>query len=313
MTTETNGIPDRQPSLPEAVARHVERLRGRIEAVEPLGGLSGSRVLRVRATDGSVVVKGGARAAEVEFYENIAPLLVNRGVGVPDLLWAGVVVPANGERWLVIEAIPTPLPRERWGPDPEVLATLGRIHRAGDEPLPTLSAPDAFRPAWPAATSQLALATLTALPPDEVAALDTILTGLRAATAPLFAPECPLSGDPNPANWGLRTGGTLVLFDWERFCLGTPALDLAPIVPGLGIADDFAAAAERYLAATADPAARRSSNTIARLAQEIALAKVWTAVELLAGIGQGLVPDGPTADWLRTQFPGWVRTIALQR
>src|SRR5690242_19318897 len=63
----------------------------------------------------------------------------------------------------------------------------------------------------------------------------------------LFIPSHPLSGDPNPRNWRLRAVGLFVLFDWERFCFGAPALDLAIIVPGLGNADLFRNVAEAYL------------------------------------------------------------------
>src|SRR5215211_7398942 len=109
------------PSIPTAIGERAERLLGRIEAVERLGGMSGSRVLRVRGERGRAVAKGGAKAAETEFYEGVAPILAAQGAGVPNLLWAGI---AGGDRWLFIEEIPTPLPRERWGPDPEMLTIL---------------------------------------------------------------------------------------------------------------------------------------------------------------------------------------------
>ncbi len=57
--------------------------------------------------------------------------------------------------------------------------------------------------------------------------------------AAISEPWCWISGDPNPRNWGLRADGTPVLFDWELFGPGTPATDLAIIVPGLGTLTDY--------------------------------------------------------------------------
>ncbi len=304
-------IESAEPTPPSLVIAQAERLLGRIETVERLGGMSGSRVLRARGERGRAVVKGGGKAAETEFYEAVAPVLAARGGGVPNLLWAGTVA---GERWLIIEEVPAPLPRERWGADPEVLAALARIHTAGDV-LPPLRSADAFQPVWSPEATGLAMQALraphsggTATDLDDVAAL---LTDMRSAAAPLFAPACPLSGDPNPANWGLRADGSLVLFDWERYCRGTPALDLAAIVPGLGTPEDFGMVAEGY----ADALTRAGDSTsesldIAALAREIVLAKAWNVVELLAGIAAGHQGAGRMLGWLRGSFPDWVRAQA---
>src|SRR5688572_16199797 len=135
MTSNTEHAQGPSP-FPAVVQAEAEQLLGRIEAVERLGGMSGSRVLLVTGERGRAVVKGGAKKAEAEFYASVAPVLSGRGVGVPDLFWAGS---AAGERWLIIEEVPVPLPRERWGPDPEVLTALARIHTAGDV-LPPLRA-----------------------------------------------------------------------------------------------------------------------------------------------------------------------------
>ena len=277
--------------------RRLATIVGAIETVEPLGGLSGSPVLRVRGAGGSVVVKGGARAAELEFYRVVAPLLSDRGVATPGVRWAGQ---AAGRRWLVLEDVARSLPRERWLADAEVLAVLARLHES--EGLPALRSRDAYRPAWTASTTASALA---ALPSAEADHLAPPLTALAGAAGGLFAPRCPVSGDPNPTNWGLRDDGTLVLFDWERFGRGTPALDLAPTLPGLGTAADYHRVARRYLAA-----ARNRGRSAEVLARDVGLAKAWTAVEFLAGATEGRVPDGPHLTWLREHFPPWVRALA---
>jgi aminoglycoside phosphotransferase (APT) family kinase protein len=271
--------------LPVAVRMQAERRLGQIDAV----------------------VKGGAKAAEAEFYERIAPVLRGRGVGVPDLLWGGEDA---GERWLIIEEIPTPLPRKRWGADPEVVAALARIHTAGDA-LPPLRAGDAFRPEWSEETTAMAIRALGDPNGDGLDDVATVLAGMQEDAAPLFAPACPLSGDPNPANWGLRSDGSLVLYDWERFCRGTPALDLAALVPGLGTPEDFEDVAASYAAVltnAGEPTA--ASLDVAALARDSALAKAWNVVEVLAGIAAGQEGAGQMADWLRGAFPDWVRAWA---
>jgi aminoglycoside phosphotransferase (APT) family kinase protein len=223
---------------------------------------------------------------------------------VPALLWAGAVA---GEHWLIIEEVPAPLPRERWGADPEALSALARIHTASDV-LPALRSADAFRPAWTTETTDLAMRALNTSGSNALGDVSALLAGMRAQAEPLFAPVCPLSGDPNPANWGLRADGSLVLFDWERFCRGHPALDLAAIVPGLGTDEAFAAVAGGYAAALdeVDSTTVRPLD-VSRLAREIALAKAWNVVELLAGIAAGHGGANRILDWLRGSFPDWVR------
>lgn len=91
--------------LPAEILTHLRRLTGEIAAIDHLGGMSGGRVVRARGARGSAVAKGGATAAETEFYETVAPVVRGMGIGVPDLRWAGVVG-ADAERWPIIEAIP---------------------------------------------------------------------------------------------------------------------------------------------------------------------------------------------------------------
>jgi len=55
-----------------------------------------------------------------------------------------------------------------------------------------------------------------------------------------------VSGDSNAGNWGKRESGDLVLFDWERFDKGSPAIDLAPLIKGMGTKQMFMALSERY-------------------------------------------------------------------
>jgi len=132
---------------------------------------------------------------------------------------------------------------------------------------------------------------------------------MQVAAAPLFAPDCPLSGDPNPGNWGLRGGGDLVVFDWERFCRGAPALDLAAVVPSLGTSTAFLTIAEIYVDTVLMTPGGRVPDA-SRLAREIVLAKTWNAAELLAGFGPDALSQRPTVEWLRAHFPAWIQETA---
>jgi hypothetical protein len=97
-----------------------------------------------------------------------------------------------------------------------------------------------------------------------------------------------------------------VLFDWERFCRGAPALDLAPLLPGLGTTETRVELARTYL----DAAGRSATATeIAALAREIGVAKAWNIVELLAAVADGTASAGPVVAWLRETAPAWLRSL----
>lgn len=284
--------------FPEAIHRHLASTRGDVVAVEPLRGIAAGRVFRVRAARGSVIVKGASREAEAWFYLETAGALAEYGVATPMLEWCE----REGDAWwLVLEDIPRPLPRERWLADPAVLAVLRRLHRSGVAPP---DAPDTYLPAWDEPMTAAARSTLPREAADRVAPL---LERLREAHQHLFAPNCPISGDPNPTNWGLRANGTLVLYDWERVCLGAPALDLAVTIPGLGDPDAFRQVARGYL--TTGPQSPDDA-AIEALAHDIAVAKAWSVVELLSHVAQGRISPDTPLDWLRERFPGWLQDLA---
>lgn len=287
--------------LPDGVRRVVERVLGRVGAVERLGGLSGSSVCRVRTTGGRAILKGGVKAAEAEFYQDVAPLLARLGIAVPTRYWAGGL---DGRWWLLLEDVPQPLPRERWGADPEVLRVLARLHAAAG--LPRLRAADVFHPGWTEGTNAAAMG---AFAPGDAAELRSTLEVLRGASGHLFEPVAPLSGDANPYNWGLRDDGTLVLFDWERFCRAHPALDLATPLPGLGTFEEYAETAERYLRLRTDAALPWSA---AELTRDIGLAKAWIMVEFVAQVVRDRVVDGPGVAWLRAAVPDWMQTVGRE-
>jgi hypothetical protein len=285
---------------PPLLSQHITEILGPTPAVEPLGGMSTGTTVRLRsATSGdALVLKRTAALVEVHVYTRLAAPFAERGISIPAL--HGAYADVGGWAWLLLESVPLPFPRERWLAARELLDTLRRLHAI---PAAEASLPESrYHPDWPEAQSQQAL---TLLPERERTALGSTLATVRERCLPLFAGAHLLSGDPNPANWGLRADGTLVLFDWERCCTAAPALDLAISVPGLGTADDFQRVAAAYLGTA-------TGSEVERLSHEIGVAKVWSVVEFLAGVAAGEVQPSFPIDRLVDAFPGWVRNVALR-
>jgi len=249
--------------VPEAVLAAARAVVGEPRRGENLGGLSGRRVVALHGDGATVVVKGPAPAAEVAVMRDLAPGLARLGVRTPRL---HAVVEAEGP-WLLMEHLPDPLPQERWGADPEVLAVLRRLHAAPVEPV--LALPGRYRPRWDrdltdAATRALALDGATS---DR-------LDRLASRSAALFEPRGVVSGDPNPRNWRLAPDGAPVLLDLERVTVASPAVDLAILLPGL----PDRRAAEAVVAGYGAAAPR---------VEDVLLAKAWTVVELAAAAETG--------------------------
>jgi aminoglycoside phosphotransferase (APT) family kinase protein len=142
--------------------------------------------------------------------------------------------------------------------------------------------------------------------------LEASLAELEVESQALFQPECWISGDPNPLNWGLRDDGSLALFDWELFGPGVPAIDLAVAIPGLGDAHAFVSMAEAYREIrTGFTGAGDTLPPSDELARRIALAKAASVVQLCYACFDGIAQVRPDLiDWLRRSFPAWVATAA---
>jgi aminoglycoside phosphotransferase (APT) family kinase protein len=166
-----------------------------------------------------------------------------------------------------------------------------------------------FHPQW---TAEMTAAAVACVPSEERSDVRSRLLAIQERTAALFEPHCLISGDPNPTNWGLRADGTVVLFDWERFGLGAPALDVAISMPGLpspngGPEERVASRYLEFWAATGgEPPA-----TVRQFAADIRRAKLWTIVEFLEAHASGELPAeaGETAAMLAAWLPQGVRSI----
>lgn len=288
---------DQLDQWPERVRSTIGAMFGSPTAIEPLHGLSGAAVWRVTFAQQHIVVKRTRSRREAAVYRLLAPLLTAQGVACPALFWAGHTGDAH---WLMLEAIPQPLPRSRRLADRDLLGVLYRLHRSA---LSDVIEP--FRPAWTDAMT----AQMLDLLPGSAAQLHAQLARFQTLSQPLFGVERWISGDPNPANWGLRADGSIVLFDWERLGRGAPALDLAISIPGLGRSVDFQVVAAGYLAH--DPAlSQPDQRAIEKLAREIAIAKTWNVVEFVSMAATGDPAIQSRIPALVQALPAWLAMMA---
>lgn len=273
---------------PPVLQRHLEEHFGMPRLVEPLtSGQSQASVSRAHFASRSLILKHSRSDAEFRFYMQVAPRLPAYGIGVPKLYWA---LEADETYWLLLEDIPQPVPPARQLADPEMIAMLRRLHTLQLQPATDLAQYSC--PYW---SDDLTQAVAARLPHD----LKQLLARLQQRHQYLFQPTCLISGDPNPTNWGIRTDGTLVLFDWDRFSTGTPALDLAITIPNLGDATAYRLVAARYLEEQGDAA----PFAVEKLAHAIAVVKVWSVAQYLSeGAGRRI-------DWVLQTMPRWLESV----
>lgn len=282
---------------PASLLLFVQRTGGAVRAVEALGGLSGARVWRLDADRWSGVVKQ-CGVSEAAFYERLAPTLRAAGIGVPELWWSGE---DSAGSWLLIEYLPAAPPRATWAGNPAWMRTLAHLHRLPAralDPLPAL-----YRPPPPA---ELAGPAARLLPEprrpsfcDHLAAVGRLVERLEQVV---------ISGDPNPANWGLRADGRAVLFDWERVGLGPAAFDLAITMPGLGGAEDAQRIARGYLEAR--DAGRPGQAAVQALTRAIMWCKLWVVAEFMAAVVERELALSPGYARLWEAVPDWAARIA---
>lgn len=260
---------------------------GDVRRRERLSGLSGREVTRVDGDLGSVVVKARADPRELSFYRDVAPL--RRDVPTPRLHWLAMI---DGSGWLVLEYVPRPLPQVRWT-DPELYDVLAALH-VDDSAFNALREP--FRPAWTGAMAE-----------EASSRLGCDLTRYQAEAQPWLSGTTPISGDPNPRNWRERTDGSVVLLDWERAGLSTPAVDVAITLPGLPTADQASRAARAYVDARLR---RRAPVDSAGWPRALLVLKLWTAIELL-NEQRDHEDLRQLQGWLVDALPAWLDTWAM--
>lgn len=303
MQTEPTRLSD-FPDWPPSVRDYLRAAYGEPIKLRRLGGMSLARVYRVRFPATSVIVKASPSPKETVFYERAAGPLRRAGIPTPHLEWSAH---QDNSHWLILEDIPNPLPiprRDDWRADPSLLAVLCRLHTAQFHRR--LELPGLYAPMW---TDAMTDAALSLFPVAVAGNLAADLGAMYSACQQLFASRCWISGDPNPTNWGIRGDGTLVLYDWERFGRGTPALDLAIALPGLGDNAQYARLAGAYLEEWHAVTGSRPWS-IKVLSRDIGLAKVWSVVEFLShhACGAARIPE-QVIDRLVDAVPSWVSRV----
>ncbi|MFD3449480.1 phosphotransferase family protein [Microbacteriaceae bacterium 4G12] len=259
--------------LPESVWQFIKNNYGYPKKIDELYGVNkekGVSCLRLLFEETSIIVKNTVHKREYDVYHRLAPLFQSKEIHVPDTYYA---CKDMDNYWFVIEDVRLPFPKARWNGDIEQIKYLFTLHfHTWNQDL---NIDDPFIFQW---SEDLNNKALELLPTN----LKTAIIELHARSKNIFSPFCCISGDPNPTNWGMRHNNQLVLFDWERIGYGSPAIDLAIIIPGLGTTDK---SLETTIANTylnfwkATPISFPYSTS--ELVQQITVAKIWSGLEFI--------------------------------
>lgn len=240
--------------------------------------------LNISDCNHTVIEKCPVGDVEFSFYQNAATALNQAEIATPKLWSADAKL-----RKLSMEYIPHQVEQAAVAND-DAIAMLGRLHR-----YPVNAEWLYHTHLW----SEIALeksCMLLALPEKSARQLRRFWQCSDA----LFGYQSLISGDSNAGNWGRRENGDLVLFDWERFGKGSPAIDLAPLIKGMGTKQTFIDLAERYCQLSG----QRNFNALAR---EIAIAKAWIVTEVMVLLHERQKTAFPLyCSWYKEHLPGWL-------
>ncbi len=256
-----------------------------------LAKMGSARVKLVVGADGmpKAIEKEPVSEVEYAFYRDAAPLLAQLGILTPVVKSA-----CYEQRNLVLEYIPELIQQDAVTGD-AFLSVIARLHSVPSDPSWTFSTHQ-----WDEAALEGCLDMLR-LP----AQAERQFRAMHKHSNVLFEPHCVISGDTNAGNWGKRENGELVLFDWERFGLGNPAIDLAPLVKGMGGEEDFRVLARRYCQLNS----RFNADV---LAKEIALAKAWIVNEVVLMLSKrGKQELAKYLGWYGEVLPEWLASSRL--
>jgi len=234
-----------------------------------------------------IIEKGPVSEVEWAFYHYAATELNQAEVATPKLLSADVTL-----RQLRMEYIPYQIEQANVAND-DAIAMLGRLHShsANSEWL-------YHTHTWTEKALENAL-VLLALPEKSAQQLRRF----QQCSNALFGYQSLISGDSNAGNWGRRENGDLVLFDWERFGKGSPAIDLAPLIKGMGTKKKFMNLSERYCQLS-------SHQNINELSREIAIAKAWIVTEVIVLLYmRQKIEFRLYLNWYKEHLPDWLDNI----
>ncbi|MGL5609631.1 MAG: phosphotransferase family protein [Aeromonas veronii] len=252
------------------------------EELAKMGGAS----VNIQLLDGKPCIrKSGASPVERHFYQRAA-LHLSR-LNTPALL------KVEGET-LFLEQIPHPVTLTQLHHNEQTFAQLANLHTANYQPDFAVKTHG-----WSLVDTNEALSVLC-LPE----AVNEKIRHIQQVGHELFEESCLISGDSNEGNWGTRNNGELVLFDWERFGYGSPAIDLAPLVPRMGSLAEYETIIERYL---------RHNSLLSgdRLLRHLVMAKCWLIIEVTNLLTRREKPQAQQyLEWYRQQVPRWLESVA---
>lgn len=221
---------------------------------------------------------------EYAFYQRAANQLNQAGITSPQVLFADPNL-----RLLRLEYIPHPIDQDAVAGD-DVLSMLARLHR-----YPPSREWIYHHHSWSESALEQSLLLLAL--PDKAAQQ---LRCFQQESEVLFNRQCLISGDSNAGNWGRRDNGDVVLFDWERFGTGSPAIDLAPLIKGMGTPQTMTVLAERYCRMA------RYYN-LHDLTREIVISKAWIITEVVTLLNKRQKAAFPLyLNWYRENLPTWL-------
>lgn len=271
---------------PQNIIQYITENHGQPIAIEKLNGIKDEGgCYRLSLKDTSIIIKLMTEAREYYFYTRCTKYMKAARKSIPELYWS---FQEGARYWCILEDIAYPFPRDRWKADEGVIDFLATFHfEMWQKKLPM---EDYYKPQW---TNDLTEAVLDLYPTNVAKNLKPSLINVQENSQQLFKEQCWINGDTNPTNWGVRRDGSVVLFDWERISIGSPAIDLAITLPGLGTEDNSLELllSKRYLKAWS----KLDNNP--PLPEEILLmhvnyAKVWSVVEFLANSSNLLSQEG---------------------
>ncbi|TFH89220.1 phosphotransferase family protein [Vibrio ouci] len=230
------------------------------------------------------VRKEGASEVEMHFYQSAAPNLV--GVNTPELL------KVDGSH-LYIEYIPNRISLMDLRAKSDLFSQLAALHCS--EYTPTFAVK---KHEWTAFATEEAFKVL-----NLSGAVESSIKRIQSLSAGIFECKDLISGDTNEGNWGTRDNGDLVLFDWERFGQGSPAIDLAPLVSGLGSIAEYREIVTQYVK-------HNSAFSETELLKDLIIAKCRIVIEVVNILTSRDNPEQEKyINWYRANISKWLASV----
>lgn len=253
-------------------------------STEELSKMGAARVLIADYDGVECIHKQDASEVERHFYQYVAPHL--EGVNTPTLF-------KIEDKDLYIERIPNRISLEQLLLNDSTFEQLASIHRSDYQPGFSVKPHQ-----WTREETESALAVLRF--PETT---KESIRHVQAMSHILFERSVLISGDSNDGNWGTRHNGELVLFDWERFGFGSPAIDLAPLVSRMGSQPEYTAIVDKYI---------RHNSVVSgeQLFKELIIAKSWLVIEVTNLLVRRNKPETSLyLNWYNENVPKWLESV----